>query len=111
MKPSDERDQLWDLLGKAPSRTASPYFARRVVNTVRAEQQAQARAGGFMRWFRWVAPISAVAAVAIVWTADYSAQKKHQEEVALYNAYFDKAADLQSLVVSTDESSWIASGN
>lgn len=109
MKPSDERDELWDLLGKAPGRAASPYFARRVVNTVRAEQQA--RAGGFMRWFRWVAPISAVAAVAIVWTVDYSARLKHQEEVALYNAYFDKAADLQSLVVSTDESSWIASGN
>ncbi len=64
-----------------------------------------------MRWFRWVAPISAVAAVAIAWTADYTAKKKHQEEIALYNAYFDKAADLQSLVVSTDESSWVASGN
>ncbi len=106
MKPSDEHDQLWDLLGKSPGRTASPYFARRVVNAVRAEQQA--RAGGFMRWFRWVAPITAVAAVAIAWTAN---SWKHQEEVALYNAYFDKAADLQSLVVSTDESSWIASGN
>lgn len=109
MKPSDERDQLWDLLGKAPGRTASPYFARRVVNTVRAEHQE--RAGGFMRWFRWAAPVTAVIAVAIVWTTEYSARQKQQEEVALYNAYFDKAADLQSLVVSTDESSWIASGN
>lgn len=59
----DERDNLWELLGRAREPKVSPFFARDVLRKLRAEESAP---GGLLVWLlrRW--PIAAAAACALV---------------------------------------------
>ncbi len=103
MDERNEQDALWDLLGKARQTEASPYFTRKVLRAV----QEEVRPGfSFALLLRWLIPVSATAAVVIGWSA-YSWQQ--DEKTAEFNAYFDMAADIQSLVVQDDTSIWIDS--
>lgn len=46
---SDEHDDLWDLLGKARTPVASPFFSRNVLRAIREEKQ---EATGVFAWLR-----------------------------------------------------------
>ena len=74
----EEHDDLWELLGKARERKASPFFANKVMHAVRREKEAAtAPAGGsgssLWSWLRrrWMLPVAAgvcavLAAVALM---------------------------------------------
>lgn len=103
MDERNEQDAVWNLLGKARKVEASPYFTRKVLQAVVKEQEKASFT--FSQLLRWLAPVSVCAAVAIGWVA-YSWQ---QDEMANFNACFDAAADIQSLIVQDDTSFWTGS--
>jgi len=102
MDEYNENDALWDLLGKAPKKEASPYFARKVMRAIAQEQERPRFSLAHL--LRWLVPTAACAglALAIGWTT-----MQHQREQEEFNAYFDTAADLQSLVVYEDSPAWM----
>jgi len=61
---NEERDELWDLLGKARQPAVSPFFARNVVREVRALKVDQN--GGFWLWLKRCWPIPTVAFCAVL---------------------------------------------
>ena len=93
-----ENDALWDLLGRAPRVEASPYFARKVLAAIREEKQPRFSVFALLRW---VVPTVVFAAFVIGWAA-----YQHQQQDT-FDAYFDSAADLQSLIASEDTSVWM----
>jgi hypothetical protein len=93
-----EKDALWDLLGRAPRVKASPYFARKVLSAIREDKQPRFSLAALLRW---VIPAGACAALIIGWSV-----YQHEQQDA-FNAYFDSAADLQSLIASEDVSLWL----
>ena len=46
----EDDKQLWDILGRVPEPTLSPFFARNVVRSVRQEAT---RFGRMRRWLSW----------------------------------------------------------
>lgn len=96
----DENDALWKVLGQAKSAEASPYFVRRVLRDVRAVRQGPSR---FQLLLRWLIPVGTTAAVAVSITTWQLRQQDQYE----FNAYFDTAADLESLVAFEDTSAWV----
>jgi hypothetical protein len=93
-----ESDALWDLLGRAPRVEASPYFARKVLAAIREEKQPRFSVSALLRW---VVPTGVFAAFVIGWAA------YQHEQQDTFDAYFDSAADLQSLIASEDTSVWM----
>lgn len=100
MDDFNDNDALWKVLGRAKPVEASPYFVRRVLREVRAERQAAPRFQVFLRWFF---PLGAAAAL-VVGVASWQLRQDDQSE---FNAYFDTAADLESLVAFEDTMAWV----
>ena len=100
MDDFNENDALWKVLGQAKPAEASPYFVRRVLRDVRAERQGPSRVQLLLRW---LVPVGAAAAVAVSITSWQLRQQAQSE----FNAYFDTAADLESLVAFEDSSAWV----
>ncbi len=98
MNEFDENDAVWKVLGQAKPTKASPYFVRKVLREVRTADSAPSHLATLIRW---LFPIGAAAALALslaTW------QEPKDEE---FIAYFDSAADLQSLVAFEDAAIWI----
>lgn len=89
-----ENDALWDLLGKASHRNASPFFARNVLREIRQSAKPA------WRLPRWFAP-AAFAAIAIgfAFTLIESPHSTMTPELA---EYFDKAAMLDQIAPVVD---------
>jgi hypothetical protein len=94
MDKDEENDALWELLGRAPRVEASPYFARRVVATVRDQQDRPRFSLSLL--LRWLIPSAAVVGLVLGWL---SYQNQEQD---VFAADFNRTADLQSLVTSED---------
>jgi hypothetical protein len=92
-----ENDDLWNLLGKANHREASPFFTRNVLREIR---QASKPA-----WFlpRWLAP-AAFAAIAVGFAFSLVESSPHQSSSMTPELaeYFDKAAKLDQLAPTMD---------
>jgi len=101
MDDFNEKDALWNLLGRAKPAKASPYFVRKVLREVR---EGGRQSLPLQTFFRWLIPASAFAAVVIGWTAY---QWQQDQSVAEFNEYFDTIADLPSLVAQEDLSVWV----
>jgi hypothetical protein len=99
MDDFSEDDALWNVLGKAKPAKASPYFVRKVLREVRAQRQAPTP---FRLGLRWLAPLSVAAVLAIGVVSWQTARQDDWE----FNAYFDSAADLESLVAFEETSAW-----
>jgi hypothetical protein len=99
MDNDEENDALWELLGRARRVEASPYFARKVVAAIQNQKQSHWSSVSVL--LRWLIPSAACAGLAIVWLA-----YQHQQQ-DLFNADFDRTADLASLVASDDSLEWI----
>ena len=101
MDDFNENDSLWKVLGQAKPAKASPYFVRKVLREVRNERQAASQQPWGV-WLRWLAPLGAAAALAVGITT----WQVHQQHESEFNAYFDSAADLESLVAFEETSAW-----
>lgn len=113
MDSFDQNDPVWKTLEHGSQRKASPYFVRKVLRSVRED----ARREPSLAWgtlLRWLLPVTACVALAVSWSVFESSTSTQATEqsgnLAEFNEYFDSAADLQSLIASTDDvSNWIAS--
>jgi anti-sigma-K factor RskA len=63
----EEHDELWNLLGKARQPKTRPFFAAKVMQAIREEEEQGAKAGGIWmtvrRW--WHVSFATAAAVAV----------------------------------------------
>lgn len=102
MDDFDENDNLWKALGQAKPAKASPYFVRKVLREVRSQRQAPSPWQVWKLRLRWLAPVGAAAGLAIG-IATWQVHQQHESE---FNAFFDSAADLESLVAFEETSAW-----
>lgn len=100
-KNEQEDDALWDLLGQARQTEASPYFARKVLRSVKEDRRQQPSLAAILRW---LIPTSALAALVIGFSVHHI---REDQSVAEFNDYFDTAADLPSLVAVDTTSLWV----
>lgn len=99
MDKDDENDALWELLGQARRVEASPYFARRVVGAIRNQQKPPRFSLSVL--LRWLIPTAALAGLVLGWLA------YQNQEQDVFDADFNRTADLQSLVSSEDSFLWV----
>ena len=99
MDKDDENDALWELLGQARRVEASPYFARRVVGAIRNQQEPSRFSLSVL--LRWLIPTAALAGLVLGWLA------YQNQEQDVFDADFNRTADLQSLVSSEDSFLWV----
>ena len=59
----NEHDEVWDLLGKAPERKASPFFANKVMHAIHREPERITFRAWLRRW--WWTPVAAGACAAV----------------------------------------------
>ena len=108
----EDDKQLWDMLGRVPEPTLSPFFARNVVRNVRRE----ASASGWIRgWFSWrrLAAASAVVvlvigmAIATHHPVSQTTATNDSDLVAKIDPQdYDVVADLDELIAWDENSVW-----
>jgi hypothetical protein len=125
----DEQDQLWDLLGKAKEKKASPFFANKVMCAIRKDakglltrQEPRFSIGAWLRRW-WVLPVTGaacavLAAVALmkdpVTPQQPTAPKKAKadllkEMVTVISASQDEFdTSLSDLLATEDHTVWLA---
>jgi hypothetical protein len=108
----DDDKQLWDILGRVPEPTLSPFFARSVVRSVRQEATRFERMRGWFSWRR-LAAASAVAIVVIgaaIATHHPVSQRtavNGSDVVAKIDPQdYDVVADLDELIAWDENSVW-----
>jgi len=108
----EEHDDLWHLLGKAKTPTASPFFARNVLRRLRAEEQERSGVGTWLRQ-RWqLASIGALAMVLV--TVGVARQWQQPADPVALLAYqvsvspdYQVISDLDELLASEENSVWL----
>jgi hypothetical protein len=111
MEPQDDK-QLWDILGRVPGPTLSPFFARNVVRKIRQEATRFGRARNWFSLRRLVAA-SAVAivvvgmAIATHHPISRTASANDLDVVAKIDPQdYDVVADLDELIAWDENSVW-----
>ena len=63
----DEQDNLWELLGKARERKASPFFTNKVMHAIRRQEEPKPESVTFWMWLRrrWIIPVAAGACTVV----------------------------------------------
>ena len=111
MEPQDDKE-LWDVLGRLPEPTVSPFFARNVLRKIRVQPTHFERA---RNWFgvRKVVAASAVAAVfvAIALVTHYpgprTTSSSDPDVVAKIDPQdYDVVADLDALIAWDENTVW-----
>ena len=111
MEPQDDKE-LWDVLGRLPKPTVSPFFARNVLRKIRQEPTRFERV---RNWFsvRKLVGASAVAAVfiALAFVTHYPGPRTtssgDSDVVAKIDPQdYDVVADLDSLIAWDENSVW-----
>jgi hypothetical protein len=111
MEPQDDKE-LWDVLGRLPKPTLSPFFARNVLREIRHQPSRFERA---RNWFslRRVVGASAVAAVfvAVAVVTHYpgprTTSSSESDIVAKIDPQdYDVVADLDALIAWDENSVW-----
>ena len=100
-------NELWDILGRAPEPTLSPFFARNVLRKIRQE------ATRFERARNWLVTASAVAvvvvgmAIATHHPVSQRASANDSDVVAKIDPQdYDVVADLDELIAWDENSVW-----
>jgi hypothetical protein len=111
MEPQDDK-QLWDILGRVPEPTLSPFFARNVVRKIRQEATRFGRARNWFSLRRLVAA-SAVAivvvgmAIATHHPISQTASSNDLDVVAKIDPQdYDVVADLDELIAWDENNVW-----
>jgi len=111
MEPEDDKE-LWDVLGRLPEPTLSPFFARDVLRKVR---QGRARFDRVRSWFsvRKLVGASAMAAVAVAlalvthYPGPRSASSNDLDVVAKVDPQdYEVVADLDELIAWDENNVW-----
>jgi len=113
MEPQDDKE-LWDVLGRLPEPTVSPFFARNVLRKIRQEPTRFERA---RNWFsvRKVVGASAVAAAAVFvalalvthYPGPRTTSSSDSDVVAKIDPQdYDVVADLDELIAWDENSAW-----
>ena len=111
MKPQDDKE-LWDVLGRLPEPTLSPFFARTVLRKIRQKPTHFERV---RNWFsvRKVVGASAVAAVAVAlalvthYPGQRTTSSSESDVVAKIDPQdYDVVADLDELIAWDENSVW-----
>jgi anti-sigma factor RsiW len=108
----EDDKELWDMLGRVPEPTLSPFFARNVVRSVRQEATRFGRMRSWLSWRR-LAAASAVVIVVIgmaVATHHPVSQRKATNDsdvVAKIDPQdYEVVADLDELIAWDENSVW-----
>ena len=120
---NEQRDPLWELLGKTKNPEVSPFFARNVVREVRALQSRPSDAGGagaLAAWIRrsWklvsVGSLTTVAAVVITFSAisphhraPVGAVAAASQIPAANSGDYEVISNLDTLVASENSNVWL----
>ena len=111
----EEDQELWDLLGKAPAPSVSPFFARNVLREIRQERGWRDAA---LQWLKPSRAISVGAAVAVclvtaltvshnVGTGVNSAGDDVPDVVAQIDpSDYEVVADLDDLLAAQEDDPW-----
>ena len=111
MELQDDKE-LWDVLGRLPEPTASPFFARNVLRKIRQEPSRFERV---RNWFsvRKVVGASAVAAVVVAlalvthYPGPRTTSSSDSDVVAKIDPQdYDVVADLDALIAWDENSVW-----
>jgi len=113
MEPQDDKE-LWDVLGRLPEPTVSPFFARNVLRKIRQEPTRFERA---RNWFsvRKVVGASAVAAAAVFvalalvthYPGPRTTSSSDSDVVAKIDPQdYDVVADLDALIAWDENTVW-----
>jgi hypothetical protein len=111
MEPQDDKE-LWDVLGRLPKPTPSPFFARNVLRKIRQEPSRFER---MRSWFslRKIVGASAVAAVfvAVALVTHYpgprTTSSNDSDVVAKIDPQdYDVVADLDALIAWDENTVW-----
>jgi hypothetical protein len=111
MDRNDDKE-LWDILGRAPEPTLSPFFARNVVRSVRQEATRFNRIRSWFSWRRLAAASAVVIAVIgmAIGTHHPVSQTKTTNDpdvVAKVDPQdYDVVADLDELIAWDENSVW-----
>lgn len=92
-----ENDELWNLLGRGPKTTPSPFFARNVMRSVRNLTPAPPLPRFILPWLQ----AAALALLVLGFSISLTHPKKSQIPPELVE-YFDIAAGLDQLAVADD---------
>jgi hypothetical protein len=111
MEPQDDK-QLWDILGRVPEPTLSPFFARNVVRKIRQEATRFERARNWFSLRRLVAA-SAVAIVVVgiaIATHQPTPQRASANDLDVVAKIdpkdYDVVADLDELIAWDENNVW-----
>ena len=110
MEPQDDKE-LWDVLGRLPKPTLSPFFARNVLRRIRQEPT---RFDRVRNWFsvRKIVGASAVAAVfvAVALVTHYPGPRTSSSDSDVVTKVdpqdYDVVADLDALIAWDENSVW-----
>ena len=111
MEPQDDKE-LWDVLGRLPEPTLSPFFARNIVRKIREQPTHFERV---RKWFgvRKVVGASAVAAVVVAlaivthYPGPRTTSSSDSDVVAKIDPQdYDVVADLDELIAWDENSVW-----
>jgi hypothetical protein len=111
MEPQDDKE-LWDVLGRLPKPTLSPFFARNVLRKIRQEPSRFERARSWLS-MRKVVGASAVAAivVAVALVTHYpgprTTSSNDSDVVTKIDPQdYDVVADLDALIAWDENTVW-----
>jgi hypothetical protein len=111
MEPQDDK-QLWDVLGRLPEPTVSPFFARNILRKIRREPSYFERV---RNWFtvRKAVAASAVAAVVVIFAfvthypGPRTTSSSDSDVVARIDPQdYDVVADLDQLIAWDENTVW-----
>jgi hypothetical protein len=109
-----ERDQLWSLLGRAKRAEPSPFFAAKVVASIRKVKED--RRAFWVNWLRFGLPGALAGALAVFFT-EFSVPEEHKTEskqsIVTQNEQSDLEliANLDSALSSEESSVWLDSSS
>lgn len=97
-------DGVWDLLGSAPQREASPWFADRVLREVE-----QPRPTGLAGWWRWALPAatSCVLTVLVLTSVVSNGPGEASYSVVEPAIEFEIINNLDLIAINNESSLWL----
>ncbi|HEX4086191.1 MAG TPA: hypothetical protein VHY22_14845 [Chthoniobacteraceae bacterium] len=124
MKPKDDNDKLWELLGKPPRQPeVSPFFSRNILRAVRQEEQERPAFRGKVsrlmrtlnRW-TWQAAIACTCVAALLIGAGPGPFLRHHQRESVQattarqiagNPDYEVIKHLDELVADEESSLWL----